>query len=146
MSLIIRLIAGALAFWAATSLISGVDVIGGAWSYLWVALLFGLINGILGSIVKLLTLPAILITLGLFSLVVNAAMLMLTARWSDRLDVVDFWSALWASLIISLITTIITKSLKSKKKFNSLKPLPDKPQPHLGGEEVSLIKLSLQIG
>jgi putative membrane protein len=115
MSLIIRLIAGALAFWAATSLLSGVSVHGGAWSYLWVALLFGLINGILGSIVKLLTLPAILITLGLFSLVINAAMLMLTARWSDRLDVTDFWSALWASLIISLITTIITKALKSKK-------------------------------
>ena len=115
MSLIIRLIAGALAFWATTSLLSGVSVNGGAWSYLWVALLFGLINGILGSIVKLLTLPAILITLGLFSLVINAAMLMLTARWSDRLDVADFWSALWASLIISLITTIITKSLKSKK-------------------------------
>jgi len=105
MSLIIRLIAGALAFWAATSLLSGVSVNGGAWSYLWVALLFGLINGILGSIVKLLTLP----------LVINAAMLMLTARWSDRLAVADFWSALWASLIISLITTIITKSLKSKK-------------------------------
>ena len=115
MNLLVRLAAGALGFWAATSLISGVIVNGGPWSYLWVALLFGLINGILGSIVKLLTLPAILITLGLFSLIINAAMLMLTARWSDRLDVVDFWSALWASLIISLITTIITKSLKSKK-------------------------------
>jgi len=114
-SLTLRLIAGALAFWAATSLISGVEVNGGAWSYLWVALLFGLVNGILGSIVKLLTLPAILITFGLFSFVINAAMLMLTARWSDRLGVVDFSSALWASLIISLITTIITKSLKSKK-------------------------------
>jgi putative membrane protein len=114
-SLIIRLIAGALAFWAATSLISGVDVNDGAWSYLWVALLFGLINGLLGSTVKLLTLPAILITFGLFSLVVNAAMLMLTARWSDRLDITNFWSALWASFIISLITTIITRGLKSKK-------------------------------
>jgi len=96
-------------------LLSGVSVNGSVWSYLWVALLFGLINSILGSIVKLLTLPAILITLGLFSLVINAAMLMLTAKWSDRLDIADFWSALWASLIISLITTIITKSLKSKK-------------------------------
>jgi putative membrane protein len=114
-NLIARLIAGALAFWAATSLISGVSVNGGAWSYLWVALLFGLINGILGSILKLLTLPAILLSLGLYSLVVNAAMLMLTARWSDRLDVTDFWSALWASLIISIITTIITKALKNKK-------------------------------
>jgi putative membrane protein len=114
-NLIARLIAGSLAFWAATSLISGVSVNGGAWSYLWVALLFGLINGILGSILKLLTLPAILLSLGLFSLVVNAAMLMLTARWSDRLDVTDFWSALWASLIISIFTTIITKALKNKK-------------------------------
>ena len=115
MSLIIRLFAGALAFWAATSLLSGVSVNGGAWSYLWVALLFGLINGILGSIVKLLTLPAILITLGLFSLVINAAMLMLTARLSDALDVKDFWSALAASLIISIVTTIINKSFKGKK-------------------------------
>lgn len=115
MNSIARLIAGALAFWAATSLISGVSVNGGAWSYLWVALLFGLINGILGSILKLLTLPVILLSLGLFSLVVNAAMLMLTARWSDRLDVTDFWSALWASLIISIITTIITNALKNKK-------------------------------
>jgi len=114
-NLIARLITGALAFWAATSLISGVSVNGGAWSYLWVALLFGLINGILGSILKLLTLPAILLSLGLFSWVVNAAMLMLTARWSDRLDVTDFYSALWASLIISIITTIITKALKNKK-------------------------------
>jgi putative membrane protein len=40
---------------------------------------------------------------------------MLTARWSDSLDVTDFWSALWASLIISIITTIITKALKNKK-------------------------------
>lgn len=114
MSLIIRLIAGALAFWAATSLLSGVSINGGAWSYLWVALLFGLINGILGSIVKLLTLPAILITLGLFSLIINAAMLMLTAKWSDHLNVVDFWSALWASVIISLTTTIITNVLRKK--------------------------------
>jgi putative membrane protein len=114
-NLVTRLISGALAFWAATTLISGVEVNGGAWSYLWVALLFGLINGILGSIIKLLTLPAILITLGIFSLVINAAMLMLTARWSDHLHVADFWSAFWASLIISLITTIITRALKSKK-------------------------------
>jgi putative membrane protein len=114
MSLVIRLIAGALAFWAATSLISGVEVNGGAWSYLWVALLFGLINGILGSIVKLLTLPAILITFGLFALVVNAAMLILIARWSGRLDVVDFWSALWASVIVSLTTTVLTSCLRKK--------------------------------
>jgi putative membrane protein len=115
MNLLIRLISGALAFWASTSLLDGITVNGGAWSYLWVALLFGLINGVIGSLVKLLTLPAILLSLGLFAFVVNAAMLMLTARWSERLDVVDFKSALFASLIISIVTTVINRAFKSKK-------------------------------
>ena len=107
-----RLISGALAFWAATSLLDGITVTGGVWSYLWVALLFGVINGVIGSLVKLLTLPAILLSLGLFAFVVNAAMLMLTARWSDRLDVVDFKSALFASLIISIFTMTIKRVFK----------------------------------
>jgi putative membrane protein len=115
MDLTLRLITSAIAFWAATSLIDGITVNGGAWSYLWVALLFGLINGVIGSLVKLLTLPAILLSLGLFAFVVNAAMLMLTARWSERLDVVDFKSALFASLIISIVTTVINRAFKSKK-------------------------------
>ena len=115
MNILIRLISGALAFWTATSLLDGITVNGGAWSYLWVALLFSLINGVIGSLVKLLTLPAILLSLGLFAFVVNAAMLMLTARWSERLDVVDFKSALFASLIISIVTTVINRAFKSKK-------------------------------
>ena len=110
-----RLISGALAFWTATSLLDGITVNGSAWSYLWVALLFGLINGVIGSLVKLLTLPAILLSLGLFAFVVNTTILMLTARWSDRLDVVDFKSALFASLIISIVTTIINRAFNSKK-------------------------------
>jgi putative membrane protein len=115
MRLLVRLIASALAFWAATALISGITVNGGAWSYLWVALLFGLINGLIGSILKLFTLPAILLTFGLFSFVINAAMLMLTARWSERLDVTNFWSALGASLIISIISTVLVSIFKKSK-------------------------------
>jgi len=115
MKLLVRLIASALAFWAATALISGVTVNGGAWSYLGVALLFGVINGLIGSLIKLFTLPAILLTFGLFSFVINAAMLMLTARWSDRLDVTNFWSALGASLIISISVTITNQIVKSQK-------------------------------
>jgi putative membrane protein len=88
--LLLRLVVGALAFWAAASLISGITIIGGAKTYLWIAFLFGLINDFIGSLVKLLTLPAILLSLGLFSFVINAAMLMLTARWSDKLDINNF--------------------------------------------------------
>ena len=115
MHLLTCLISGAIAFWAATTLLDGITVNGGFWGYLWVALLFGLINGVIGSLVKLLTLPAILLSLGLFAFVVNAAMLMLTARWSDRLDIVDFKSALFASLIISIVTSVINRAFKSKK-------------------------------
>ncbi|CAB4572825.1 unannotated protein [freshwater metagenome] len=115
MRLLVRLIASALAFWAATALIFGITVNGGAWSYLWVALLFGLINGLIGSLLKLFTLPAILLTFGLFSFVINAAMLMLTARWSERLDVTNFWSALGASLIISIISTLLVSIFKKSK-------------------------------
>ena len=114
MNLLVRLIANALAFWAATSLVTGITVNGGAWTYLWVALLFGLINGLIGSLLKLFTLPAILLTFGLFIFVINAAMLMLTARWSENLDVTNFWSALWASLIISVVSTIITSTFRKK--------------------------------
>jgi putative membrane protein len=52
------------------------------------------------------------VTFGLFLFVVNAAMLSLTARWSEKLDVTGFWSALFASVIVSAITTIFKASKK----------------------------------
>ena len=91
----------------------GITVDGGITTYLWVALLFGLINSVFGSIIKVLTFPVSIVTFGLFLFVVNAAMLSLTARWSEKLEVTGFWSALLASLIISVITTLF----KSTKKL-----------------------------
>ena len=108
MKLLIRWAALAAAFWVATALIPGIDVKGGFTTYLWVALLFGLLNATLGSLLNLLTLPAVILTLGLFLVVVNAAILMLVARWSDKLDVNNFWSAVFAALIISVITRLIS--------------------------------------
>jgi putative membrane protein len=98
--------------WIATLVVPGITVAGGVTTYLWVALLFGLINSVFGSIIKVLTFPVSIVTFGLFLLVVNAAMLSLTARWSEKLDVTGFWSALFASLIISVITTIFKSSKK----------------------------------
>jgi putative membrane protein len=59
-----------------------------------------------------LTFPVSIVTFGLFLLVINAAMLSLTARWSEKLEVTGFWSALFASMIISLITTLFKSSKK----------------------------------
>ena len=106
----------AFSMWIATLVVPGITVNGGVGTYLWVALLFGLINSFFGSIIKVLTFPVSIVTFGLFLFVVNAAMLSLTARWSDKLDVSGFWSALFASLIISTITTVF-KSLQKPAKF-----------------------------
>jgi putative membrane protein len=99
--------------WVATLIVPGITVHGGVGTYLWVALLFGLINSIFGSIIKVLTFPVSILTFGLFLFIVNAAMLSLTARWSEKLDITGFWSALFASLIISVITALF----KSTKKW-----------------------------
>ena len=112
MSLLIRWAALAFSMWIATLVVPGITVAGGVTTYLWVALLFGLINSVFGSIIKVLTFPVSIVTFGLFLLVVNAAMLSLTARWSEKLEVTGFWSALFASLVISVITTIFKSSKK----------------------------------
>jgi putative membrane protein len=111
--ILIRWAVLAFSMWIATLIVPGITVNGGVGTYLWVALLFGLINSIFGSIIKVLTFPVSIITFGLFLFVVNAAMLSLTARWSEKLDITGFWSALFASLIISVITTLF----KSTKKW-----------------------------
>jgi len=111
--LLIRWVVLAFSMWIATLVVPGITVDGGITTYLWVALLFGLINSVFGSIIKVLTFPVSIVTFGLFLFVVNAAMLSLTARWSEKLEVTGFWSALLASLIISVITTLF----KSTKKL-----------------------------
>ena len=116
MKLLVRWAALALSFWVATALIPGIDVKGGFTTYLWVALLFGLLNATLGSLLKLLTLPAVILTLGLFLVVVNAAMLMLVARWSESLDFNNFWSAIFAAIVISVITKVVTSFNKKVTK------------------------------
>jgi len=111
MNLIFRWAALAASFWVATALVSGIDVDGGFKTYLWVALLFGLINALLGSLIKLITLPFTLLSFGAFLVIINAAMLQLTDRWSDKLSIDNFWSAIFASLIISIVSGVLRKVL-----------------------------------
>jgi putative membrane protein len=55
----------------------------------------------------------VILTLGLFLVVVNAAILMLVSRWSDSLEVNSFWSAIFAAIVISVVTRVVT-SIKKK--------------------------------
>jgi putative membrane protein len=110
--LLLRWAALAVAIWVATLIVPGVVVHGGAATYLWVALLLGLINAFLGPILKLLALPLTLLTLGLFALVVNAALLGITAAISSRFDISGFWPAVAAALIISLVNALVHRVVR----------------------------------
>ena len=117
MKLLLRWGILALAIWATTLVVPGIKVNGGFGAYLWVALLFGFINAFLGSLLKVLTFPALILSFGLFSFVINAAMLELTSRWSKHLDVKDFLSALIGSLLISVISAVIGAITNKRKIF-----------------------------
>lgn len=96
-----------LAVWLADVFVGGVRIADGLWNHLWVAALFGFANAIVGNIIRLVAFPALILTLGLFSIVVNAWMLMWVGNISDALDVDGFGSAFWAGLIIGAVSTIL---------------------------------------
>lgn len=102
-----------IAVFFAVSFIPGLSVTGGAvMSPILAALMLSLINASLKPIIKFLSLPLTVLTLGLFSLVVNALMLEL-AGWLSRtvfgsgIFVANFWAALLGSIVISLVTTVV---------------------------------------
>ena len=108
----VKVVILAAAFYVLTKyeVLDGLDVVPNAdgplgefGTYLWIGLLFGLVNGIAGPVLRLLSLPFVLLTLGLFLLVVNAALLGLTAALSDRLTVDGFGTALIGGLILAVV-------------------------------------------
>ena len=112
--LLIRWVVLAVAFGITSWLLSGMSVSGGIGAYLWIAALFGVVNAILGTLLRLLTLPLMIITLGLFSIVVNAAMLELIDAISSHLTIDDFfWTAIWAAIILSITAVILDLIVES---------------------------------
>jgi len=109
MRLILKLLVNAAALWVAGEIISGITLDGGFWQILLVALIFGLVNAVIKPILKVLSFPVIILTLGLFALVINAAMLGLTAAVTDTLSVANFWSALLGSIVISIVGAVLNR-------------------------------------
>ncbi len=117
---VLKVVLLAVVFYVLTrfDVLPGLDVIpdptgplGEPGTYLWIGLLFGLVNAIVGPILRFFTLPFVVLTLGLFLLVINAGMLLLTAWIAERLDIgfhVDgFWSALLGSIVITVVNSFI---------------------------------------
>ncbi len=98
----------AVAFALTTWILSGISVSGGFWGYVWVSALFGIVNAFLGTLLRILTFPLILLTLGLFSVIVNALLLELTDALTDNLTIDSFfWSAIWAAIVLAIVSLIL---------------------------------------
>jgi putative membrane protein len=112
MRFLIRLLVNAAALWVATRIVPGVIYSGGALPLLGVALVFGVVNAVIGPVLKILTFPIIILTLGIFALIINGLMLMLTSAVSSALGlgfhVRGFWAAFWGALVVSLVSTILS--------------------------------------
>ena len=120
MPFLIRLLVNAAALWVATRIVSGVSYSGGALPLLGVALVFGVVNAVISPVLKILTFPIIILTLGIFSLVINGLMLMLTSALSSALalgfHVSGFWAAFWGALVVSLVSTVLSLLFRDSRR------------------------------
>jgi putative membrane protein len=106
--ILIRWGINAIAIWAAIKLVPGIEHTGSAGSLIVIALIFGLVNALVRPILTVLTCPLIILTMGLFILIINALMLGLTAWLVPSLTIDGFWPAFWGALIISLVSGAIS--------------------------------------
>ena len=117
MSFLLRLIVNAAALWVAPQIVPGVSYVGEPLPFLLVALIFGVINATLRPLTKLLTCPLILLTLGLFALIVNGLMLWLTSSIATSLGlgfrVSGFWPAFWGALVVSVVSTLLSMGARA---------------------------------
>lgn len=111
--LLLRWLINGVALYVAAELVPGIHADGGWQVLAFMALIFGLVNALIRPILRFLTCPLIMLTLGLFTLVINALMLML-ASWLGRqlglgFYVAGFWpAAFWGALVISVVSFVLT--------------------------------------
>lgn len=116
MRVVLHIVVTAIALAVATWLISGIDVATGdkvkaAGTLLAVAAIFGLVNALIKPVIKVIGCAFYVLTLGLFALVVNGLLLMLTSWFADKLDLpfhVDgFWPAFWGAIVVGVVSWLL---------------------------------------
>jgi putative membrane protein len=118
-SLLLHWLLNAVALWVAAALIPGLDFNGGPARLLLVAAVFGIVNSTLRPLLTILTCPLIVLTLGLFALVLNALMLLVTGwvseSWNLGFAVSGFWSAFFGGLVVGLVSMMLSLALMPKE-------------------------------
>jgi putative membrane protein len=111
-ALLLHWVFNAVALWVAAHFIPGLTFTGDLLQLLLVAAVFGLVNSLVRPLLTVLTCPLIVLTLGLFTLVINALMLMLTgwlsARWNLGFGVAGFWAAFFGGLVVGLVSLVLS--------------------------------------
>lgn len=102
-----RWVINAVALLVVSALYSGVTI-SGALALLVAAAVLGLINAFIRPVLFLLTLPINIVTLGLFTFVINGLMLLLTSGLVPGFTVHGFWAAVWASILLSIVSAILS--------------------------------------
>jgi putative membrane protein len=117
-SLLLHWLLDAAALWVAAWLLPGLDFTGTIVQLLLVAAVFGIVNSLIRPILTVLTCPLIVITLGLFTLVINALMLLLTGAlsesWGLGFAVSGFWAAFFGGLVVGLVSAVLSVLLPGK--------------------------------
>jgi putative membrane protein len=111
MVFLVRLLVNGAALWVATRVVPGVTYTGDLLPFVGVAVVFGVVNAFIRPAAKIITLPLIVLTLGVFALVVNGLMLWLTSAMSDALGlgfhVSGFWASFFGGLVVSVVSTVL---------------------------------------
>ena len=119
---ILRLVINAIALYLAVLILPGIELTSGPVSILWLALIFGLVNALFGPLLKFLTCGLIALTLGLFTLVINAFLFWLTSVIGQTFGIVMiisdpvWWNAFLGGLVVSVVSIIMTMILKDEMK------------------------------
>lgn len=122
MRFIIRVLINAVALWLTALLLPAINLTSNPWGILIVAFIFGLVNALIRPVVSLLSLPITCLTLGLFTLVINTVMLLLTDALAGNLLTISSSSpgrlvwAFIASILISLISVVLSSVLIEKER------------------------------
>jgi putative membrane protein len=110
----VQIFANALAILAAKELVSGFIFHGTTLDLVIAAAVLGIVNSLIRPVVKLFTFPFIILTLGIFSLIINIAMLYLVADLLPTLQIHGFWAAFWGMIIISIVNNLVSSVFKNK--------------------------------
>jgi putative membrane protein len=121
-SLLLHWLFNAVALWVAAYLLNGLDFSGDLVKLILVAAVFGVVNSLLRPLLTVLTCPLIVLTLGLFTLVINALMLLVTgwlsARWNLGFTVAGFWPAFWGGLVVGLVSLALSLAFPKTKRLS----------------------------